>query len=356
MSDRPARLRDGLWQAPPFRAPRWARGPHAQTLLARVLRPAPDRAFRRERFETPDGDFLDVDWGPEPGPGAPIVLVLHGLEGSSKRRYVRNLARELSAHGLWPVAMNFRGCSGEPNRTPRFYHSGETGDPAWLLERLRLLHPDRSVGAVGFSLGGNVLLKMLGEGARGGRRLVDAAVAISVPYDLAAGCTLLERSLMGRLYSEYFLRSLRRKLSAKAGRLASEVDLTAAARVATIREFDDRVTAPLSGFRDAEEYYAECSSNRFLPGIRVPTLLLHAVDDPFLPAEAIPRSEAEANPAIELALRSTGGHVGFVRGSPRRPVFWAEETAASFLGRALRLPEDARSVEPTRGRDERSPG
>lgn len=318
-----------------FRAPVWARGPHAQTLLARVLRPASHGLWTRERFETADGDFIDLDWGPEPEPDAPLVLVLHGLEGSSERRYVRNLAREVTARGLRAVAMNFRGCSGEPNRGLRSYHSGETEDPARILEVLRNRHPGRSFGAVGFSLGGNVLLKLLGERDDGGRGLIDAAAVVSVPYDLAAGCALLERSLMGRAYSRYFLQSLRRKLETKSDRLASVIDLGAARRAETIREFDDRVTAPLNGFADASEYYEECSSNRFLSGVEVPTLLLHSMDDPFLPASAIPRRQAEDNEELRLLLSPRGGHVGFVTGSPLQPRFWGEEACASFLAAKL---------------------
>lgn len=304
--------------------------------MARLLRPSGGTTFSRERLETPDGDFLDVDWGPEVGSEAPLALVLHGLEGSSRRRYVRSVARELAGRGVRPVAMNFRGCSGEPNRALRFYHSGDTADAAWLIGRIRARHPGRLVGAMGFSLGGNVLLKMLGEHDDGGLGLVDAAAVMSVPYDLAEGCALLERGWMGRLYSEYFLRSLRHKVEAKRERLAAEIDIDSARTARTIREFDDRVTAPLHGFRDAREYYAECSSRRFLDGIRVPTLMVHATDDPFLPATAIPRAQAARNALLELRLQRHGGHVGFLEGTPRSPRFWADETCAAFLARLLR--------------------
>ena len=323
------------WQSRSFHPPRWAAGPHAQTLLARVLRPAPNALYRRERIETPDGDFLDIDWGPEPAPGSPITLILHGLEGSSERRYVRNMGRELYARGVQPVAMNFRGCSGEANRAIRFYHSGETSDPRWLLEHIRTRHPERPLGVMGFSLGGNVALKMMGERPDGGAGLVSAAAVMSVPYDLAAGCALLEESFMGRVYSEYFLRSLRRKIEGKAKALASHVDLEAAREAKTIRAFDDLVTAPINGFAGASEYYARCSSARFLDGIAVPTLLLHAVDDPFLPRDAIPRDALEANPALTPLLHSGGGHVGFLDGVPWAPRFWGEETCAAFLAAKL---------------------
>jgi hypothetical protein len=318
-----------------FRPARWALGPHAQTLAARVLRPADGQALHRERITTPDDDFLDLDWGVDPGAGSPIVLVIHGLEGSALRRYVRNACRELERAGLWPVALNLRGCSGETNRALHFYHSGKTDDPAFILEAIRARHPDRLVGALGFSLGGNVLLKLLGERDDGGQGLVDAAVAMSVPYDLAAGCALLERSTMGRAYAAYFLQSLKSKVELKRDRLARVVDLEAGAAARTIWEFDDRVTAPLHGFPSAAAYYEACSSVRYLAGISTPTLLLHAVDDPFLPAEAVPRQEAGRNRALHLALEARGGHVGFLEGTPWRPSFWGDEEAARFL--ALRL-------------------
>jgi predicted alpha/beta-fold hydrolase len=256
---------------------------------------------------------------------------MHGLEGSSTRGYVRNVCRELQIRGIRTVALNFRGCSGEPNRRESFYHSGATADPAFVLERIRESHPDRTVGAVGFSLGGNILLKLMGERQDGGRALVDAAVAMSVPYDLSAGCSLLEQSAMGRAYASYFLRSLKRKVRSKESRLSARLDLGRVYRASTLRTFDDLLTAPVHGFSDAEEYYAACSSTRFLEGVRVPTLLLHAEDDPFLPRACIPRKEATSNRALNLLLHSGGGHVGFLEGPLWRPRFWADERTADFL-------------------------
>ena len=326
----------------PFRPSAWAPGPHLQTLVARFLRAPGNTSFERRRWETPDGDFLDLDWGVDPGPAAPIALVMHGLEGSSTRGYVRNVCRELTIRGIRPVALNFRGCSGEPNRRDSFYHSGATADPAFVLERIRETHPDRRVGAVGFSLGGNILLKLMGEREDGGRSLVDAAVAMSVPYDLAAGCDLLEQSAMGRAYSAYFLRSLKRKVRAKESLLAPRLDVDRVYRARTLRDFDDLLTAPVHGFADAEEYYAASSSKRFLEGIGVPTLLLHAEDDPFLPSACIPREEATSNHALDLLLHSVGGHVGFLEGPLWRPRFWADERTADFL--ALQLGANPRSA------------
>ncbi len=319
----------------PFRPAAWARGPHAQTLLARALRSPDGPTFLRERLTTPDGDFLDMDWARDPKEDAPLVLIIHGLEGSSRRTYMRGVARGMLRCGLRPVSMNLRGCSGEMNRATRLYHSGETEDPAFVVRTLRARYPDRRVGALGFSLGGNILLKLLGERDGGGRDLLDAAVAMSVPYDLAASADLLERTLMGRLYARYFLRTLKRKARAKAALLAERVSFDAMARSRTLRAFDDAVTAPLHGFRDADDYYRRSSSGPHLAGIRVPTLLIHSRDDPFLPEAAIPRGAMEANPFLTPALTERGGHVGFLEGTPWRPRFWGDDEAVRFLAELL---------------------
>lgn len=321
-----------------FEAPWWASGPHAQTLSARLLRPDIGPVVTRERIETPDGDFIDVDWSPVPDAGAPMVVVLHGLEGSSRRKYVRSVCRELNSRGVGTVAMNFRGCSGEPNRTLSFYHSGDTRDLNHLVRVVRSRHPESTIGAMGFSLGGNVVMKALGERDDGGAGVVDAAAVMSVPYDLAAGCALLRRTRMGRMYTEYFMRSLRNKVAWKRDRLAERLDLEAVDRARSIWDFDEAVTAPLNGFEDASDYYARCSSRGFLPAVRVPTLMLHAVDDPFLPSDAIPRAEAGDNEALTLRLSPHGGHVGFIRGAPWAPTFWGEVEAAEFLATRLRSP------------------
>jgi hypothetical protein len=294
----------------------------------------------RERWETADGDFLDVDLGPDPSPDAPVCLVLHGLEGSSQRRYVLLACARLLARGVRPVALSFRGCSGEPNRLPRWYHSGETGDPLFVLERLRALHPRRPLGALGFSLGGNALLKLLGERADGGRAVVVAAAAVSVPYDLALGAATLEASFMGRCYARFFLKSLRSKVRSKARALADLLDVQAALAARTIREFDDAVTAPIHGFENAAQYYGASSSSAYLAGIGVPTLLVHGLDDPFLPGEAVPRATIAKNPDLVGLITSRGGHVGFMGGTPWSPHFWAEETAAQFLAVALRAGQE----------------
>jgi len=231
--------------------------------------------------------------------------------------------------------MNLRGCSGQPNLLPRAYHSGETGDVDLVLDAIRKRHPDRTVGAWGFSLGGNILLKLMGEREDGGLSAVSAAVAMSVPYDLAAGCALLERSRMGRAYTLYFMRSLKRKMRAKAHLVTDLLDMERVMATRTIPEFDDAATAPLHGFESAPAYYAACSSTGFLQSVRTPTLLLHSLDDPFLPRTAIPERSMEGNPDLTCVITEKGGHVGFLEGTPRRPAFWGDETGADYLARRL---------------------
>lgn len=319
----------------PFRPAPWLPGPHLQTVGGKLLRPRPELDTVRERLSTPDGDFVDLDLMPDPAPGAPVVLVLHGLEGSSGRGYMRLALHHLSRRGLRGVALNFRSCSGEPNRTARFYHSGDTEDVALALAHLRDRFAGRRFGALGFSLGGNVLLKLLGEWGAEAHGRLDAGVAVSVPYDLAAGARRLERTRWGRLYTRYFMRSLLRKTRGKADLLDGRVALPRVLASRTVREFDDALTAPLHGFRDAAHYYTESSSAHYLVDVRVPTLLVHALDDPFLPSDALPRDTIRANPHLRPAFVRRGGHVGFVHGAPWAPRFWAEETAAGFLASSL---------------------
>jgi predicted alpha/beta-fold hydrolase len=319
----------------------WLPGPHLQTVGARFLRQRDGVVSERERIELDDGDFVDLDWavqvsGGSPASDAPLVLVMHGLEGSSRSEYVLEMQRALARKSLASVALNFRSCSGEPNRLPRFYHAGDTADAAAILDLLRARFPYRPLGAVGYSLGGNVLLKYLGERGRGPAHdtPVTAAVAISPPFDLAAGIVTIERGL-SRGYQHYLLRKLQRKVRAKAGVLQDHVDVTALLAARSVREFDSLGTAPLSGFRDWADYYAQASSKQFLPDIRRPTLVIRALDDPFLCKEGLPTRELAGNPLLEGVFPRSGGHVGFVGGSPWAPEFWAERTAAGYLAMKL---------------------
>lgn len=326
----------GDFRLRPFRQASWLPGSHFQTVLGKFIRPRFDPGLIRERWETKDGDFIDLDFGPNPAPQSPLVVILHGLEGSTRRAYMRMAMAELLARGVQPVGMNFRSCSGEPNRRPRFYHSGDTEDLASVLAGLHRRFPHRPLGALGFSLGGNVLLKHLGELGDSEANPVRAAAAISVPFDLVAGTRALEAGRMGRIYTGYFLRSLRAKTHAKRTLLEGLVDLKRVLAARSLREFDDAVTAPLHGFPDAWTYYRESSASGFLARIRTPTLLLQAADDPFLPEEALPREAIEASPWLVDGIQSSGGHVGFVEArSDMRPGFWAEQESARYLAAAL---------------------
>lgn len=322
-----------------FRAAWWLPGPHAQTVGARILRTRKGVSFRRERVDLPDGDFLDLDWPLVDGAvaqlaDAPLVIVLHGLEGSARSAYAVESYRALAREGVAAVGLNFRSCGGELNRTPRLYHSGETGDLAHVLRLLHGRFPERRLGALGFSLGGNVLLKFLGEAREAA---LSAAAVVSVPFDLGAGADHMERGF-ARVYRRYLVRRLQRKVRAKAPLVRDRIDVARVLAARTFREFDGAVTAPLHGFRDADDYYRRSSSRAFLATIRVPTLLVHALDDPFLPAAAVPsRAAIASNPFLHGAVVSRGGHVGFVSGPAWAPVFWAERRASRFLAGRLRV-------------------
>ncbi|HSP78906.1 MAG TPA: alpha/beta fold hydrolase, partial [Myxococcaceae bacterium] len=292
--------------------------PHAQTIYASLVRPTQAPPLRRERRELPDGDFVDLD-SFDGAPGAPHVVALHGLEGSSRAGYVLAILRGAAERGWGATALNFRSCSDEPNRLARSYHSGDIGDALAVMEHLR----SRLTGplyAVGFSLGANVLLRLLEE--TGDASPVEAAAAMSTPFDLDA-CS---RAIDGpgpfmRLYRERFLLSLKRKAREKLRRFPEAFDGPAVERARSLRAFDDAFTAPLHGFRDAAHYYAEASSGPHLHAIRRPTLLLSAQDDPMIPASTLPR-DVSGNPHLELVITEHGGHVGFVAASPLRPSFW----------------------------------
>ncbi len=316
-----------------FKAPLWLRSAHAQTVGARLLRRRKPVGIRRERVTTPDDDFLDLDFAGDFSNPRAIVLLQHGLEGSALRGYALNVYHELGTYGIPTVGLNFRSCSGELNKAKRLYHSGETEDTRFVVRLLQERFPTAAIGAIGFSLGGNALLKYLGEESHASP--LKCAVAVSVPYDLGAGADHLDRSAMGRFYTRIFVKALVQKSRNKAEMISESCDFERGLRAKTFREFDDAITAPLHGFEHADDYYNQSSSAHFIPRIRVPTLLLHAEDDPFLPAECIPRSKIAKNQMLTALISKTGGHVGFIHGTPVKPRFWAEETAARFLAQCL---------------------
>ncbi len=305
---------------------------HVQTVYPVLFRPMPKVSPVRERIVTADGDFLDLDWHRAEGNGpACLAVISHGLEGHARKKYVAGMARALTRRGWDVLAWNFRGCSGEPNRLLRYYHSGDTADlHAVLTHGLgRRAYADAVL--VGFSIGGNQLLKYLGEDPDRVPRAVRAAVAFSVPCDLAGGSRVLARPC-NRLYMEYFLRSLRAKARLK-NRLFGGLDLSGLDSMTTFDAFDERFTAPLHGFAGAADYYRQASSLPHLAAIRVPTLLVNARDDPFLSPTCYPGEAAAASDRLFLETPISGGHVGFVERN-RENLYWSERRAAAFFAAA----------------------
>ena len=320
----------GSITTPAFAAPWWLRSTHAQTLWPSLFRPQPRPVFHRQRFELTDGDFVDLDI--TDGDPQRTVVLLHGLEGSARSPYIRGMAQAISRRGWRAVVMHFRGCSGHPNRLPRTYHSGDTGDVTALIQHLKATQPAGQIALVGYSLGGNVVLKALGE--RPQLTGVAAAVAISVPFVLSECARRLEHGF-SRLYQWWLIRSLQRSLARKRNTPKAPVNFDHVHRYRTFTRFDHHVTAPLHGFRSSDDYYQRASSRQFLSHIVTPTLIIQAQDDPFMTPEVLPARE-ELSPAIRFELSATGGHVGFIHGRwPWTPCYWLEERVPEFLHRFL---------------------
>jgi hypothetical protein len=313
-----------------FKPAWWLPNSHLQTLWAPLFRKKIlNIQLIRERVELPDGDFIDLDWT-EKNATKPIVLLLHGFEGSVDSHYVKGMLDAIKQQGWVGALMHFRGCSGEPNRLPRMYHSGETTDVAYIVEYL-LQQTTMPIATIGFSLGGNVLLKWLGE--TGSKNPLKAAIAISVPFELHKAVKKLENGL-SKIYQKRFINSLQKKLKHKfsSGPLPFCSEFL---KLKTLREFDDQITAPLHGFASADEYYSLSSSRAFLSSIQTPTLILHAKDDPFMSEDAIPNQD-ELPSSVELELSRTGGHIGFISGNlPWKPIYWLEERVPGFLHKHL---------------------
>jgi predicted alpha/beta-fold hydrolase len=313
-----------------FRPAWWLPGPHLQTLYPSLLRRRHHLDLTRERVELPDGDFVDLDW--TRGDGRALVVILHGLEGSLESPYTGGILTALREAGYRAVLVYFRGCSGEPNRLARRYHSGDTADLRHVLVHIAARGERQPLAVVGYSLGGNVLLKALGEGV--GMESVSAAVAVSVPFDLTRAAHRLEQGF-SRIYQRYLLNRLRRSYRAKLPLPALPVTDEQLDDLDTFRKFDDAVTAPLHGFLDVDDYYGRASSRQYLRSITTPTLILHAEDDPFIPADAIP-TEAELGPDVTLELSQHGGHVGFVAGAvPFRARYWLETRICAYMKEQL---------------------
>lgn len=311
-----------------YSAPRWLPGGNLQTIYPSTFIAKPPVRFRRERWATPDADFIDVDFV-DGQPGQPLVVLFHGLEGSSDSHYCRALMAAVAARGWSGVVPHFRGCSGEINLAPRFYHSGDSAEIDWVLRRLNTLPIRHQAGkfyACGVSLGANALLRWLGE-SQHQAEFIDAACAVSAPLDLAGGGAALARGF-NRIYSHVFLRTMRAKSLLKLDQFPGLFSRDALLQARDLYTFDNIVTAPLHGYRNTDDYWDRASARHILHDITTPTLVLNAQNDPFLPARHLPQSAAAC---VKLEYPEEGGHVGFPSGAPPGNLDWLPQRMLHFL-------------------------
>ena len=323
-----------------YPAPSWLPGGHAQTIYPLLIK-SPPPPYRRQRWQTPDDDFIDLDWSdPQPqcstpastksAPNAtPLLVLFHGLEGSSASHYASSLMRATAAIGWSGVVVHFRGCSGEINRLPRAYHSGDSEEIDWILRHLQQLFPHRQRYAVGVSLGGNALLKWLGEREKDAVDCLHGAAAVSAPLDLSVSGQHLARGF-NRIYTRHFLHSLKRKAAEKLRRHPGIFDERRMRAASNLHDFDEEVTAPLHGFASADDYWRRASSKPWLADIRLPALLLNARNDPFLPAQALPTA-SQVSASVQREFPARGGHVGFVAGQPPGQLDWLPQRLLHYF-------------------------
>ncbi len=319
-----------------FKPAWWCRGAHAQTLFGALFRPRLRMRLSRRRLEMPDGDFLDLDFLETPSSNRrrvlPLVVLLHGLEGSSQAPYVQSLMGEIHGRGWDAVAVNMRMCSGVPNRLKQTYHSGKSEDLGFVVDYLREKEERSELYLVGFSIGGNIVLKWLGERGGGGAREIQKAAAISVPYDLSASVELMDTGFNRSVYTRALLTSLKAKIRMKEKQFPDAVRYGLAKRCTTFKEFDRQVTAPLNGFHSEADYWAKSSCKNFLKSIAVPTLLIHARDDPFFPGQLLPLTDFYRSEHLKVLLIPHGGHLGFISGPwPWKQDLWVEKTIMDFF-------------------------
>ncbi len=310
-----------------YRPPLLFRNHHIHTIYPAIFRKVKDVHVSRERFETPDGDFIDLDWSRIGSEN--LLLTIHGLEGSSRSGYIRGMIRAFQRRGWDGVAYNLRGCSGEPNRRLRFYHSGDTNDLQTVITHILEQNHYRKLAIVGFSLGGNVTLKYLGEQDRVRPGELVKAAAISAPCDLESSVWKLAQK-SNVLYMKNFLRCFRRKIRVKMQMMPGHITDQNFHEIKTFKEYDDRYTAPLHGFSDAYDYWHRASSKPLLSNIRIPTLVINALDDPFLDEPSYPYKEAEHNPYLFLQTPEKGGHIGFIARYSLEE-YWHETRVTSFI-------------------------
>lgn len=311
-----------------YRPPLLFRNAHLQTIYPTIYRKTPLITPERERVWTPDGDFLDLDWSLDRN-GERLAILTHGLEGHSRGHYCQGMAAALQRAGWDVLAWNFRGCSGEPNVKLQSYHSGATGELQIVLDHVFAEYDYRSISLVGFSLGGNLMLKYLGDQAERIDSRIRGAVALSVPCDLASSAKRLEW-WQNRIYMKRFMRTLRAKVREKAARFPEQISTDGLERMRTFAEFDNAYTGPIHGFKGAHDYWAQCSCLKVLENIAIPTLLINALDDPFLTPECFPSRAAQANRHFSLEIPKYGGHLGFVELN-KAGEYWSERRASNFL-------------------------
>ncbi len=304
---------------------------HVQTIMPRFFRPFHHTRYQLEQLDTPDGDFIELAWSLPHNETAPLAVVLHGLEGNINSFYAKGMMKALKKQGFAVVLMHFRNCSTEVNRLPRAYHSGDTADLSFFINHLKQLYPNRPLLAVGFSLGGNVLAKYLGEQQQ--QCPLSAAALVSAPYDLSASSDVIRKSL-GKIYQKYLLDRMKKSMQRKLPQIKQQISITTdqLMEIDDLLEFDNQLTAPLHGFENAHDYYRQASAMPYLKHIAVPTLIIHAKDDPMLSIKAVP-SRQDVSEHVTLRISEKGGHVGFISGkNPFKPVFWLEQAVPSYFG------------------------
>ncbi len=314
-----------------YASPWWLPGGNLQTIWPSLVCPEPCVSYRRERWQTPDGDFIDLDWLPH-AEGAPLVVLFHGLEGSSQSHYARALMRAVQKRGWNGCVPHFRGCSGELNLLPRAYHSGDSAEIDWVLRRMQELYKPPRLYAAGVSLGGNALLKWAGEQGEAALTIARAVAGISAPLDLPAAGRALGRGF-NILYTRMFLGTLIRKSLEKLARHPGLFDAEKVRNARDLYEFDNLVTAPLHGFRNTDDYWSRAASKPWLSHIRIPALALNARNDPFMPARVLPLP-AEVSSAVTLEQPAHGGHCGFACGAlPPGNLAWLPQRLLQFFER-----------------------
>jgi predicted alpha/beta-fold hydrolase len=312
-----------------YKAPWFLLTKHLETILPVVFRNVKDVVYNRERLELADGDFLDLDWIKKGS--KKLLLLSHGLEGETGSKYLKGMARAASNSGYDVLAWNYRGCSGEINRNFRFYHSGESLDLALVINYVLAKNNYESIVLTGHSIGGNITLKYLGENADTLSPIIKAAVAFSVPCDLKAGAHHMAR-WQSRFYMNRFLKNLHKKILAKTIQYPALINDKGFNKIKNFIQFDERYTAPLHGFQDAMDYYKKCSSLYYLHKIKIPTLLINALNDPFLAKECYPFKEATQNPSLFLETPEHGGHCGFYEFNENGN-YWSDNRALDFFSK-----------------------